>query len=50
MEKFVRKVGRILVEVGLHGGLPEVIDIEWRGRYFTQRLDYMGIPFRCSWF
>jgi hypothetical protein len=43
-----RKLGRILVEVDLHEGLPEVMDIEWRGRHIKQRLDYQGIPFRCS--
>jgi hypothetical protein len=43
-----RKVGRILVEMDIHLGLPEVIEIEWRGRRILQRLDYLGIPFRCS--
>jgi hypothetical protein len=43
-----RKVGRILVEVDIHEGLPEIMDIEWRGRHTKQRLDYQGIPFRCS--
>jgi hypothetical protein len=28
MEKSVRKVGRILVEVDIHGGLPEELVIE----------------------
>jgi hypothetical protein len=32
----------------LHGGLPEVLDIEWRGHHLSQRLDYLGVPFRCS--
>jgi hypothetical protein len=32
LEKYVRKVGRILVEVDIHGGLIEELDIEWRGR------------------
>jgi hypothetical protein len=44
----VRKVGRILVEMDIHCGLPEVLEIEWRGRKILQRLDYLGIPFRCS--
>jgi hypothetical protein len=37
------------VEVDIHEGLPEVMDIEWQGRHTKQRLDYQGIPFRCSW-
>jgi hypothetical protein len=44
-----RKMGRILVEIDIHEGLPEVLDIEWRGRHIRQRLDYQGIPFRCNW-
>jgi hypothetical protein len=43
-----RKVGRIMVEMDIHLGLPETIEIEWRGRRILQRLDYLGIPFRCS--
>jgi hypothetical protein len=43
-----RKVGKVLVELDIHGGFPEAIDIEWRGRRKKQRLDYMGIPFRCN--
>jgi hypothetical protein len=49
MEKSVRKVGRILVEVDIHGGLSKEIVIEWRDRHFSQWLDYLGVPFRCSW-
>jgi len=45
MEKYVRKVGRILVEVDIHGGLLEELVIEWHGRQITQRLDYLGVPF-----
>jgi hypothetical protein len=44
-----RKMGKILVELDIHEGLPEVLDIEWRGRHHKQKLDYQGIPFRCSW-
>jgi hypothetical protein len=38
------------MEIDIHGGLPELLDIEWRGRHLKQRLDYQGIPFRCSRF
>jgi hypothetical protein len=44
----VRKVCRILVEMDISRGLPETLEIEWRGRCLLQRLDYLGIPFRCS--
>jgi hypothetical protein len=43
-----RKLGSILVEMDIHCGLPESIDIEWRGRRVVQQLDYLGIPFRCN--
>jgi hypothetical protein len=44
-----RKMGRIMVEIDIHEGLPEVLDIEWRGHHIKQRLDYQGISFRCNW-
>jgi hypothetical protein len=43
-----RNMARILVEMDIHAGLPETLDIIWRGRTMTQRLDYLGIPFRCT--
>jgi hypothetical protein len=43
-----RKIGKVLVEMNIHGGLPELLEIEWRGKQYSQRLDYLGIPFRCS--
>ena len=44
-----RKVGRILVAIDIHEGLLKMLDIEWRGHHIKHRLDYRGIPFRCSW-
>jgi hypothetical protein len=44
----VRKMGRILVEVDIFNGLSESIVIDWRGRSFSQPLDYLGLPFRCN--
>jgi hypothetical protein len=41
-------MAKILVEVDIHGGLSESLDIEWHGMVFTKRLDYLGIPFCCS--
>jgi hypothetical protein len=43
-----RKIGRILVEIDIHEGLPKVLDIDWRGRHYKQRLDYQGIPFQMQ--
>jgi hypothetical protein len=43
-----RKLGRILVEMDVHSGLSKLLEIDWRGRRYIQRLDYLGIPFRCS--
>jgi hypothetical protein len=43
-----KRMAKILVEVDVHAGLMEVLEIEWRGLVFIQRLDYLGIPFRCT--
>jgi hypothetical protein len=43
-----RKVGRVLVEMDTSTGLPETLEITWRGRKLLQPLDYLGIPFRCN--
>jgi hypothetical protein len=43
------KVGRVLVEMDIHLGLSETIEIEWKGKRFLQRIDYLGISFRCSY-
>jgi hypothetical protein len=48
MESNERKMAKIMVELDIHAGLPEVLNIDWRGHLFAQRLDYLGIPFRCS--
>jgi hypothetical protein len=42
------RMEKILVEVDVHGGVLETLDIEWRDMVFAQRLDYLGISFRCS--
>lgn len=41
-------MGRILVEIDIIAGLPEKLDIVWRGRTHQQPLDYLGLPFRCN--
>jgi hypothetical protein len=42
-----QRMGKILVEIDVNEGLPAEIDIDWRGYLIQQRLDYVGIPFRC---
>jgi hypothetical protein len=41
-------MGRILVEIDIHLGLLETLDIQWRDQLFSQRMDYLGLPFRCT--
>jgi hypothetical protein len=36
------------VEVDIHSGLLETLDIQWRDQFFSQRLDYLGLPFCCT--
>jgi hypothetical protein len=43
-----RKMGKVLVEMDLSAGLPEKLEIDWRGRKTLQTLDYLGLPFRCN--
>jgi hypothetical protein len=43
-----RKVAKVLVEMDVHLGLPEILEVEWRGCFHKQKLDYLGLPFRCS--
>lgn len=39
---------KLLVELDVHSGLLEALDIEWRGKTYGQKLNYLGIQFRCS--
>jgi hypothetical protein len=43
-----KRLARVLVEVELHAGLMDSIKLEWRGHVMVQRLDYLGLPFRCT--
>jgi hypothetical protein len=43
-----RRMAKVYVELDIQAGLPEVLEIDWRNHLITQRLDYLGIPFRCS--
>jgi hypothetical protein len=42
------RVGRILVKIYFHMGLPAELEIEWKGLVSMQRLEYWGISFHCS--
>jgi hypothetical protein len=48
LEAADRRIARIYVELDIQAGLPEVLEIDWRGQLISQRLDFLGIPFRCS--
>jgi len=45
----VKKVAKVLVELDIHEALLESINIEWRVHLTRQKLDYLGIPFRCTY-
>jgi hypothetical protein len=48
LEAPIKRVARVLVELDIHEGLQESIDIEWQGHTIRQNIDYLGIPFRCT--
>jgi hypothetical protein len=43
-----KRMVRVLVELDIHVGLMDSLELEWRGQVMVQRLDYQGLPFRCS--
>jgi hypothetical protein len=43
-----RKISRVLVEVDIHNGLLETLEIQWRDQVIVKNLDYLGIPLCCS--
>lgn len=38
---------KILVEIDISHGLPDTVDIVWKGTSFVQLVDYLYLPFRC---
>jgi hypothetical protein len=42
-----RRMGKFLVEIDLFEGLSAMIEIAWGGSVIHQRLDFVGVPFRC---
>ena len=41
-------LGQMMVEIDVTKGFLDEIEIEWRDRTSTQKLDCWGLPFRCS--
>jgi hypothetical protein len=39
---------RVSVEIDIHAGLPETMELEWRGVLRTHKLDFLGVPFRFT--
>ena len=48
MNSYDKRLAKILVEIDISRGLPADVEILCKDRLFIQRLDYQGIPFRCS--
>jgi hypothetical protein len=48
LEAVDRRIAKIYVEIDIQAGLSEILEIDWRNHLHSQRLDYLGIPFRCS--
>jgi hypothetical protein len=49
LESKNRKIAKILVEMDVHLGMSVTMEVEWRGLCHQKRLDYLGLPFRCSY-
>lgn len=43
-----KRIAWILIERPYKGGYPEQLEIIWEGTRTHQRIDFWGIPFRCS--
>ena len=48
MNVYDKRIAQILVEMDITKGLPAEVEILCRDHLFAQRLDYLGIPFRCN--
>lgn len=44
-----KRIAWILIERPFKGGYPDHLEIAWGSSKIHQRLDFWGIPFRCSW-
>ena len=42
-------MAKVLIELDVSKGLLPDIDIVCNSSFFTQRLDYLNMPFRCSY-
>ena len=48
MNSYDKRMAKILVELDISKGLPADVEILCLDRMFSQRLDYLSIPFKCS--
>ena len=48
MNSYDKRKAKILVELDITKGLPAKVEILCHECLFIQRLDFLGIPFRCS--
>ena len=47
---FNKRTAKVLVEIDVSKGILPKIDIVCNSRVFTQRLDYLNMPLKCSYF
>jgi hypothetical protein len=43
-----KRMGKILMEMDLFKGMSVDIEVVWNGEAYIQKLDYLGVSFRCS--
>jgi len=43
-----KRLCKVLVEVEIHEGFLESVELEWRGMIRSQNLDYLGVSFKCT--
>ena len=48
MKSYDKRMAKMLVEMDISVGLPADVEIRCHERLFSQHLDYLNIPFRCS--
>jgi hypothetical protein len=49
LESTNRKVAKVLVEMDVHLGMSATMEVQWCVFFHQQRLDYLGLPFRCNY-
>lgn len=43
-----KRVGCLLVEIDIFKGLILELEISWQGKIYLQKVNYWGVPSRCS--